>query len=333
MTGLTFRRFILNIGLMTVWLAVAGCSENSNGEIISPGPQSYEGETSSDGDTDADADADTDADADADADTDADTDADGDTDADTDADTDGSEGCGSSNTTSCTTSDPACSLEVNGKTRTFYVQLPDGYDTNTAYPVVFLYHPLSGTGEMAMGIYRIQPEFPDAIYIGPDGIENGWGNAGGEDEAFTRAMLDYLETEYCVDASRVFATGFSYGGSMSFTAACNMSDIFRGIGAMAGAPISGATCERQQPQRRVAIWATHGTDDTALPITMAEPMVEALREYNGCSATTVPVEPSPCVAYEGCDDGYPVVWCPREGDPHAIPGFAASAIADFFMQF
>ena len=146
-------------------------------------------------------------------------------------------------------------------------------------------------------------------------------------------MLDYLKETYCVDSSRIFSTGFSYGGSMSYTAACNMSDIFRAIGAMAGAPISGARCTSQTPERPVATWGTHGTEDTALPITMAEPIIEVLRENNGCSATTHPVEPSPCVAYDDCDPGYPVIWCPREGDTHAIPNFAASAIADFFMQF
>ncbi len=102
---------------------------------------------------------------------------------------------------------------------------------------------------------------------------------------------------------------------------------------MAGAPISGANCTRRAPKRPVAIWATHGTEDTALPITMAEPMIEALRINNGCSATTQPTTPSPCVAYENCSTGYPVVWCPREGDVHAIPSFAAKSIADFFMQF
>jgi hypothetical protein len=32
-------------------------------------------------------------------------------------------------------------------------------------------------------------------------------------------------------------------------------------------------------------------------------------------------------------DGYPVVWCPREGYGQAIPNFAAAATADFFKQF
>ena len=223
--------------------------------------------------------------------------------------------------------------------RIYYVHLPDNYDPNVAYPVIFLYHPLGGNGKDAMTMYNISPELPDAIYVGPEGLPSlggdykGFENADGADEQLTRDIMAKLESNYCVDKSRYFATGFSYGGSMSFTAACNMSDVFRAIGAMAGAPISGAQCATTPPEHPVAVWATHGTADSALPISMAEPMIDAIVERNGCSTSTTPVEPAPCVAYDGCDDGYPVVWCPREGEDHAIPGFAAAAIADFFKQF
>ena len=60
---------------------------------------------------------------------------------------------------------------------------------------------------------------------------------------------------------------------------------------------------------------------------------DSLVTYNGCSTDTKPVHPSPCVAYQGCMPGYPMVWCVSPGDPHAIPSFAAGAIATFFQQF
>jgi len=66
---------------------------------------------------------------------------------------------------------------------------------------------------------------------------------------------------------------------------------------------------------------------------MAQPIIDALVGYNGCSMDTKPVDPSPCVEYQGCRPGYPVVWCVRPNDPHAIPSFAAAAIAKFFQQF
>ncbi len=45
-----------------------------------------------------------------------------------------------------------------------------------------------------------------------------------------------------------------------------------------GAPISGAKCTSTKPDRPVAIWATHGDMDTALPITMAEPISDFVKK-------------------------------------------------------
>lgn len=237
----------------------------------------------------------------------------------------------------CDTSGSPCTMDVDGTERAFYVVLPDNYDASHPYPVVFQFHPLGGSAEQGMNMYRVRPNFPDAIYVTPQGLSSG-GNAGfpntsGSDEAMTRAIMADIEAKYCVDTSRYFSTGFSYGGSMSYTAACNMSDVFRAVAAMAGAPISGARCSSQAPERPVAFWGSHGEDDTALPIDMALPIRDAFVEKNGCSSMTEPVDPSPCVAYQGCSEGYPVIWCQVPGMGHAIPDYSPTAIAEFFQRF
>jgi poly(3-hydroxybutyrate) depolymerase len=222
--------------------------------------------------------------------------------------------------------------------------MPAGYDQSKAYPVVFQYHPLGGTGQGARTMYRVRPAFMDAIYVSPDGSDNGFPNSMGKDEAVTRAIMATIEANLCVDRARYFATGFSYGGSMSYTAMCNMSDKFRAVAAMAGAPISGAECARMAPERPVAVLGIHGENDTALRITMAEPIIEAMIEKNGCTTQTQPsdlldpicaTDMSALAAgeYQGCMEGYPVVWCPMPGRPHEIPQWSGAAIAKFFQQF
>ena len=194
---------------------------------------------------------------------------------------------------------------------------------------------MGGNAKSGITMYNLNSKLPNVIFVSPQGLgsTSGFPNTNGSDEAMTRAIMKEIEAKYCIDMSRYFATGFSYGGSMSFTAACNMSDVFRAIGAMSGSTVSGATCARQKPKRNVAVWATHGDADTVLPISGAQPMIEALAKYNGCTTTTKPVDPSPCVEYQGCMEGYPVIWCVRPGDGHAIPSFAAAAIAKFFQQY
>ncbi len=252
--------------------------------------------------------------------------------------TDPSPGCNSAMAADpCDTSGSPCTLNVEGTPREFYVVLPDDYTASRAYPVVFQFHPLGGSASQGMNMYRVRQNFPNAIYATPQGLMSG-GNAGfpntnGQDEAMTRAIMADIEAKYCVDRSRYFSTGFSYGGSMSYTAACNMSDVFRAVAGMAGAPISGAACSREPPERPVAFWGSHGTEDTALSIDLALPIRDAFIAKNGCTTMTMPVEPSPCVEYQGCNAGYPVVWCEVEGQGHAIPSYSPTAIAEFFKRF
>jgi poly(3-hydroxybutyrate) depolymerase len=230
-------------------------------------------------------------------------------------------------------------MDIEGTAREYYVVLPNDYKADRPYPVVFQWHPLGGNAEGGMNMYGIRPNMPDAIYVTPDGLPSlggtsqGFDNANQGDEKLTRAIMKDIEAKYCVDKARYFATGFSFGGSMSYTCACNMSDVFRAVAGMAGAPISGAKCGSQPPANKVAWWGTHGTNDTALPMSMAIPIRDAFITKNGCEMTSKAVEPSPCVQYDGCDDGYPVVWCEREGDGHAIPMFSRTAIPAFFKQF
>ncbi len=249
-----------------------------------------------------------------------------------------SPGCSATPTTtsSCPgTASAGCTIDVKGTSREYYLNLPPGYDGKKPVPVVWQYHPWGGTGKQGMTMYQLNSKLTNVIFVSPHGTGSpiGFPNTNGMDEDMTRAVNAEIEAKYCIDKSRYFATGFSYGGSMSFTAACNMSDIFRAIGAQAGSTVSGATCARKTPARMVAIWATHGDADTTLPIGNTTPMIDALVKNNGCSTTTSSVTPSPCVAYQGCKEGYPVVWCVRPGDGHAMANFAPDAITKFFQQF
>ena len=38
------------------------------------------------------------------------------------------------------------------------------------------------------------------------------------------------------------------------------------------------------------------------------------------------------LAYQGCDEGYPVTWCEWDGDHNRAP-FGNTAVATFFKQF
>jgi len=252
-----------------------------------------------------------------------------------------SAGCGSANTTSaCGKSGTKCSLDINGTPRTYYVQLPTNYTSSKQYPVVFQFHPMGGSAEQSLTMYRISAGLPDAIYVTPQGLVSaspgsdagsaGWPNTSGQDIAFTKAMLADVQGKYCVDNARIFSVGFSYGGMMSFAVGCEMSDVFRAIAPMSGALYSDFNCKGTG--HAVAMWGSHGLSDTVVPIDDGRAALAKILQQNHCGTQTTPIDPSPCVSYQGCDPGYPVTWCEWDG-PHGIPSFGSSAIAAFFKQF
>ena len=247
-----------------------------------------------------------------------------------------SEGCGSANTTSpCSKSGTTCSLTVNSKQRVYYVQLPSGYSSSKPAPVVFQFHPWGGSAEGSLTMYSMSKNFPEAILISPQGLPSGgsspgWANSNGEDIAFTKAMLADVEGKYCVDKARIFSTGFSYGGMMSFAVACEMSDVFRAIGPMAGSLYSDVGCKGSGPP--IAMFGTHGTSDSVVPIADGRAARDKVLKQNHCGKDTKPVDPSPCVEYQGCDEGYPTIWCEWNGD-HGMRSFGNTSIAAFFKRF
>jgi polyhydroxybutyrate depolymerase len=230
-------------------------------------------------------------------------------------------------------------LPINGMEREYYVNVPAAYDASKPARVVFAWHWRGGTARNITGgggfggaYYGLKSRIPDAIYIAAEGLsengQTGWANTGGQDIEFLQGMLDWLDTNYCVDKTRIFSTGFSYGGIMSDTIACQMGNIFRAIGPVAGSFFGGNRCV-DQPLAGILV---HGTADTTLEISGGAAARDYLIETNHCTMTTQASEPSPCVAYDGCEAGYPVVWCEHPGG-HNVPSFASEAIGNFFLQF
>lgn len=218
------------------------------------------------------------------------------------------------------------SINVGGTNRTFILRVPDNYDNSTPYRLVMAYHWLSGNAtQVAEGgnggstdepFYGLWPLANNStIFVAPEGIDAGWANTGGRDIQMTDAILERILSGFCIDESRIFATGFSYGAGMSNALSCARADVFRGVALYAGAQLSG--CEGgTQP---IAYFGAHGISDSVLNITQGRSIRDRIARNNGCSATNAP-EPArgsgthTCTSFQGCRDGYPVRWCAFDGD-------------------
>lgn len=238
----------------------------------------------------------------------------------------------------CGTVDPPTgpqSMTVGEDERTYIVSLPDGYDPQNAYPLIFAFHGRGGSGEGVSNQWYFgieQTGGTPSIFVYPDGLADdmgtGWPNQDGRDVAFFDAMVETLTGGYCVDENRVFSSGHSYGGIMSFTLACERASVLRAV-----APVAGARWAQGSCSGPVAALGIHGNPDDDVGYDLGLAAIGRIIETNGCdTSSTAGYAPTEfCTSY-ACDSGYPVIWCEHQSG-HDWPDFAASSIKDFFDGF
>ena len=132
----------------------------------------------------------------------------------------------------------------NNIAREFYLHIPNNLPLNS--PIVYVFHGWGGNGgqimsNTAFNILSDQNNFavcyPTALIDGDNGNSGltSWNCSGFSDVNFIHALNDSLQIQYQFDEDRIFATGFSYGGDMSFhLARCQSSNIFDAIAPLAG---------------------------------------------------------------------------------------------------
>jgi polyhydroxybutyrate depolymerase len=246
----------------------------------------------------------------------------------------GSPGCGAANPLQSNT----VTVDIDGTSRTYVLDVPTDYDTNTQYKLVFVWHPLGGSASQVVnGGYNGLKSLANGttIFVAPDGLDGsnemvsgkGWWNQGDGDMKLLTAMLDEFNANLCIDQERIFSTGFSFGGMMSYTVGYEF-DVFRAI-----APCSGnLTVIPHEPtfMGPLAIMAFHGDNDTFVTTAGGKDALDQYVSRNNCLGETQPTDPSPCVEYQGCDQ--PTIWCEFPGG-HEPWSQQPQAIWAFFSQF
>jgi len=231
-----------------------------------------------------------------------------------------SAGCGKTPTLTSGTH----TIQSGGQNRSFILRLPDNYNNNTQYRLIFGYHWRGGTANDVdsggtdgynwsyYGLRRLANN--SAIFVAPQGIGNGWANSGGQDVTFTDNMITRIENDLCVDTAQRFALGFSYGGGMSYSLACSRATVFRAVAVYSGAQLSGCSGGTQP----IAYMGIHGISDNVLNISAGRSLRDTFVRNNGCTAQS-PREPAAgsrshiTTTYSGCRAGYPVVWAAFDG--------------------
>lgn len=188
-----------------------------------------------------------------------------------------------------------------GITREYRLYIPATYNANNAVPLLFNLHGYTSnnTQQEFYGDFRAIADTANFIICLPNGtfdLSNsrfwnvGFAPSNIDDVGFISTLIDVIGSSYNIDASRVYSTGMSNGGFMSYSLACQLSNRVAAI-----ASVTGTMTLLQQnnctPGRSVPVMQIHGTDDATVPYTgnanflHIDTLVKNWVIRNGCSPT------------------------------------------------
>lgn len=288
----------------------------------------------------------------------------------------GSSSGGASGTCPATVLKPGDSnrtLKVGTLSRTYVLHLPTGYAGNEPLPVVIDFHGLGGTGsqqEDSNG-WRSKADSGGFIMLYPDSYNSNhsW-NAGDccedaqqnqiDDVGFIKAMIQQIEGLACVDPKRIYASGCSNGGGMTFKVACDLADIVAAAApvdfeCVYGGPPSSPSCQGCKPARPIPITQFTNTGDTRLvpydgglttlntdcppgasctgmAFSSAPANFSTWQQIDGCTGSTSPLAGhAVCSTNASCQGGAQVSLCVQQGGSHC-GNYSALGIVDIAWE-
>lgn len=212
-----------------------------------------------------------------------------------------------------------------GLDREYIVNIADNYDPNTPHRVVFGMHWYNGSADAVQGWskwFGLKALDKDAtIFIAPNGTGNPplW-TQGEKDHAFFDDLVTLLESSLCVDKSRIFSVGFSFGAMFTNSLAQTHQDVLRGVVVYETADYN--IYFPANTGKPLAYMGVHGLKDPTCPIAAGRSSRDRFVKNNGCTVpATVPEAKSGgnYVTYDyTCPSNYPVRWTTFDGK-HTYP--------------
>ncbi|WP_175470984.1 extracellular catalytic domain type 1 short-chain-length polyhydroxyalkanoate depolymerase [Hymenobacter psychrophilus] len=197
------------------------------------------------------------------------------------------------------------SIRFEGAVRDYRLYVPKAYDGTRPVPLLLNLHGFGSNAaeQEQYGDFRAIADTANFLIVHPNGTlaptgQRFWNTflpyaAGGPDDVgFLGALIDSISAQYRVNPQRLYSTGMSNGGFMSYELACRLNSRIAAIASVTGSMITShlADCA---PVRAVPVLEIHGTADGTVPyegngtfVPIPE-LMAAWAQRNGCSPTPV----------------------------------------------
>jgi poly(3-hydroxybutyrate) depolymerase len=163
-----------------------------------------------------------------------------------------------------------------GKTRTYYLFVPEKAKANAPAPLVVLLHGSGRIGESLTSWWQKIAAEEGFIIVAPDStVRQGWAMLEDGPE-FLYSLVEMLRVQFDVDSRRIYLFGHSAGAVHGLIMGLLEPDYFAAVAVHAGALPPEDMTYADRPGRRVpmAIWV--GTQDALFPLSLVRATKEAL---------------------------------------------------------
>jgi len=233
-------------------------------------------------------------------------------------------------------------------TRLVHIDLPQSYKNDNPYRLIFGMQCMGGSGanvrnEQYYGLKPLDTQ-QTSIFVAPEG--NGqqlpWGQA---DYDLFDELLAHLKKELCIDESRVFSTGFSYGSMFSNGLAQDRQKVLRAVAVYETADVN--IWLPKNSGLPIGWMGVSAFEDGLCTIQMGRSARDThlKNNNNGQPVTEKPEEATPngphkCYDYKTINEDFPVRWCTQSGghqwehrDPGSNQPWVPKETWDFINKF
>jgi polyhydroxybutyrate depolymerase len=208
-------------------------------------------------------------------------------------------------------------LQAGGTSRSYLLHIPPGYDGTKPLPLVFDVHGYTSfaSEQLMRSKWDKMADKEGFVLIDPDGVGMSWnagsccGNNKQDDVKFFRDMVTKATAELCIDSKRVYVSGHSNGGAMTYRLACEAADIFAAVAPVCGW-MAAPTCA---PARPIPVLAIRGLNDSTVKIDTADADIDKWLSNDKCAENQVTTS-GVCKTYGSCAAGAQVMDCRPRGN-------------------
>lgn len=216
-------------------------------------------------------------------------------------------------------------IKAGGIDRTYLLYIPRGIRPEDKPPLLIVLHGGGGTGKGMVkltrgGFNHIADKYKFMVAY-PDAIERHWNDGRGldyramrdnvDDVGFISQLIDQLIKKRRIDKDRVYVTGASNGGLMSYRLACDLTNKIAGIAPVI-ASMGKHLAMKETPSGPMPVLIINGTKDPLMPWNGGEKYIRGKRL--GVFLST-PATVEYWVKINGCPPN-PLVTRLNDKDPH-----------------